>query len=585
MPILKILRGREVGRILDLADENFLGRDETNTFRLQDETCSRHHAKVVRLDDAWVVVDLGSNNGTFVNGETVKEKFLRNGDQVLVGKTLLVFEGHTESTTAAVTVHEAHTEFRVESSVPADQPKPETSRLRQLYEIAALCNTLREPRALLERLATAVADALGADVAVALLDGEDPAVRGHGNEVRVSRSAVVRARKERHAMILAAETLGGQSVVDEDIRSVAVAPFVRGDRVLGALYADRRGERPGFTEDDLAFLNASAHQAALALDREVAAARTRERMTELVGERRTVGSDPAWREVLRLVEKTAASDATVLILGESGTGKELVARALHDQSPRRDGPFVAINCGAIVETLVESELFGYEKGAFTGAFKRHRGKFEAAADGTVFLDEIGEISPGLQAKLLRVLQERTFFRVGGTEPVAVDVRVLAATNRDLSRAVKEARFREDLFYRLSVVSIRVPALRERMTDLPALCTYFLGRSRRRFEIETETMAAMRRYTWPGNIRELQNVLERCTILADGETIGLALLPPEIRGAVPEEDGWPIKIEEAEKLCLQRALAKTGGKKGQAAKLLGISWPTLNKKLKDYGLGS
>ncbi|MBI2900577.1 MAG: sigma-54-dependent Fis family transcriptional regulator, partial [Planctomycetes bacterium] len=240
------------------------------------------------------------------------------------------------------------------------------------------------------------------------------------------------------------------------------------------------------------------------------------------------------------------------------------------------------------ETLVESELFGHEKGAFTGATRTRRGKFEAASGGTLFLDEIGEISANLQAKLLRVIQERTFFRVGGNEPVRVDVRIVAATNRDLAREVKEGRFREDLFYRLSVVAIRIPPLRERPGDLPVLCAHFLERVRQRtkkrlLEIEPEAMEAIRRYAWPGNVRELENVIERAAILTDGEKIGPAVLPPEIRGAEPAEDGWPIRIEEAEKLCLRRALARTGGKKGEAAKLLGISWPTLNKKLKDYGI--
>lgn len=583
MPHLKILRGREVGRTYELGDETFLGRDESNTFRLLDETSSRHHAKVARLDDAFVVIDLGSNNGTFVNGQKIKEHFLKNGDQILIGKTLLVFEGR-EEIPQAVTVAVVDTSFTVEREVPAENPRDDVPRLKQLYEIAALCNSEAEARKLLESLAGRIRETLDADVAVAILDGEDPAVAGKSGEVQISRSAVDRARQERKAVLLSAETAGGRTVVAQDIRSIVCAPLVRRGRSLGVLYADLRKKDRKFAEDDLAFLNAAAQQAALALDRAVVAVRTREQLEP----RPMIGQDPLWQDVLKMTDRAAQVDSTVLLLGESGTGKELVARALHERSPRKDGPFVAINCGAIVETLVESELFGHERGAFTGANRTRHGRFEAARGGTLFLDEIGEISAGLQAKLLRVLQEKTFHRVGGTVPITVDVRIVAATNRDLAKAVKETRFREDLYYRLSVVAIRIPPLRERRGDIPVLCAHFLERARQRLkkrilEVDPAAMEALMRYTWPGNVRELENVLERSAILTDGDRIDLLTLPPEVRGVQTTEDGWPIQIDEAEKLCIRKALVRTGGRKGEAAKLLGISWPTLNKKLKDYGL--
>jgi transcriptional regulator with PAS, ATPase and Fis domain len=269
----------------------------------------------------------------------------------------------------------------------------------------------------------------------------------------------------------------------------------------------------------------------------------------------------------------------------------VVARAIHDRSPRRSGPFVAINCAALVETLLESELFGYEKGAFTGAARTRPGKFESADGGTLFLDEIGDLSPALQAKILRVLQDRTFYRVGGTRPITVDARLLAATHRDLAQAIRESRFREDLYYRLSVVTIRVPPLRERLEDIPILVLHFLDRVRAKTRTRVRSVSegaleVLKGYAWPGNVRELENVIERAAILTDGDRIEVGSLPEEIRNprSQPESE-LPVNLEEAEKVCIARALRITGGKKGEAAKLLGISWPTLNKKLKDYGLES
>ena len=245
-----------------------------------------------------------------------------------------------------------------------------------------------------------------------------------------------------------------------------------------------------------------------------------------------VGDSKAMREVFELVDKVAATRATVLLTGESGTGKELIARAIHNRSPRANEPFVAVNCMALTETLLESELFGHEKGSFTGATGRRKGRFELAHKGTLFLDEVGEIAPSLQVKLLRVLQERTFERVGGNQPISVDVRIVAATNRDLGVAVAEGVFREDLFYRLNVVRIDLPPLRERLEDLPALVAHFVAKyasemGRQAPKVTPEAMRRMYAHTWPGNVRELENALERAVILA-GEEIRPSDLPLEVQ---------------------------------------------------------
>ncbi|MGQ9532166.1 MAG: sigma-54-dependent transcriptional regulator [Desulfotomaculales bacterium] len=308
---------------------------------------------------------------------------------------------------------------------------------------------------------------------------------------------------------------------------------------------------------------------------------------------RMVGESPAMQEVRRLIARVAGTDATVLITGESGTGKEVAALAIHQNSPRAKGPFIVVNCAALPEPLLESELFGHEKGAFTGAVARKQGRFELADGGTIFLDEIGEMPPAMQVKLLRVLQEKSFERVGGTETIKVDVRVIAATNRDLKAAIQEGKFREDLYYRLNVVPIRMPALRERKEDIPLLVEYFLQKFRPRYQAHTISPAAMellRRYHWPGNIRELQNVIERAMIICQGEEILPEHLPPEIQAAPRPAGGlivdFPdegINLEQLEKELIIKALEKTGGNQTRAAQLLGITRSTLIYRMQKHGI--
>ncbi len=331
-----------------------------------------------------------------------------------------------------------------------------------------------------------------------------------------------------------------------------------------------------------------------------------------------IGESPQILELLKIIDKVAASDSTVLITGESGTGKELVAKEIHRRSKRNAGAFVPINCGAIPKELLESELFGYEKGAFTGANRAKPGRFELANGGTVFLDEIGDMSPDLQVKVLRVLQERAFERVGGIKEIQVDVRIVAATHRDLEEAVKEGRFREDLYYRLNVIPIRVPPLRERKSDIPLLIQHFNGLFSQRagtppMEIEELAMEAFMAYSWPGNVRELENVVERLIVLAEGSVISLEDLPDRIKGALGKapkgqegrETGaaiGPISIDQIAHLPLpengvslpevirkleigliNQALSRTNGVKSKAAQLLGLKRTTLVEKMRKFGM--
>ena len=308
-----------------------------------------------------------------------------------------------------------------------------------------------------------------------------------------------------------------------------------------------------------------------------------------------IGNSPPMAELLEMISYVAATEATVLITGESGTGKELVAAALHENSDRHDGPFVKVNCAALADTLLESELFGHEKGAFTGADRRREGKFVQADGGTLFLDEIGETTQAMQVKLLRVLQEHELQRVGGEETLKVDVRILAATNRDLAAEVKVGNFREDLYYRLNVVTLAVPPLRERREDIPLLVEYFVSKfaEKNRRTVDSVTPRCMEllvSYGWPGNVRELENAIERGVILMRGEQLSEKSLPLPIQkqegAGTGAGEGWnaaPASLQEAERLLILQTLEETGGNKSEAARRLGITRKTLQNKLQRYDL--
>ncbi|HBW15085.1 MAG TPA: DNA-binding response regulator [Desulfovibrio sp.] len=324
----------------------------------------------------------------------------------------------------------------------------------------------------------------------------------------------------------------------------------------------------------------------------------RANLEERYGTHQIIGRSKAIREVLDMVDRAAPSRSTVLITGESGTGKELVARAIHFSSPRNSGPFVSVNCMALNPGVLESELFGHEKGSFTGAMAMRRGRFEQADGGTLFLDEIGELTPELQVKLLRVLQERRFERVGGGDEIEVDIRVVAATNKDLQKEVENGAFREDLYYRLNVVHVALPPLRERREDIPLLVGHFVEKLARDNGMKPKTFTPeahdyLTGYEWPGNIRQLQNVVERCLVLVASDTVGVDDLPPEIRDEESQlksaVDLLPVRLDLADTLekieaaLIRRALVRAEFVQVKAAELLGISKSLLQYKLKKYGI--
>jgi DNA-binding NtrC family response regulator len=301
-----------------------------------------------------------------------------------------------------------------------------------------------------------------------------------------------------------------------------------------------------------------------------------------------LSKSPAMQAVFELARTAARSNSTILVLGESGTGKEVLARAIHAESPRVEGPFVAVSCAALTETLLESELFGHEKGSFTGATARRKGKFEAAHGGTLFLDEVGDIGPKLQLDLLRVLEERKLHRVGGNDTIEVDVRIIAATNRDLRKAALEGKFREDLFYRLNVIPVVVPPLRQRREDVPLLVEHFVERlaveMKKRIDgVSAEAMTALMAHDWPGNVRELRNVLERGAVVATGPVIQLGDLGLPSKAEATPRPGTLASLEEVEKRHVAAVLAHTGGNVSQSARILGIDRVTLYNKMRKYGI--
>ena len=333
------------------------------------------------------------------------------------------------------------------------------------------------------------------------------------------------------------------------------------------------------------------------LDKALAASRLTRENTELkqrlddkFGFESIIGRSEAMMAVFRLVRQVAGTPTAVLIYGESGTGKDLIAQAIHNHSPRRNGPFICVNCSALTETLLESELFGHEKGAFTGAFQQRKGRFEVADCGTLFLDEIGEMPLSMQPKLLRVLQECRFERVGGTAPVKADVRFIAATNTPLEEKVKAGAFREDLYYRLNVVPITLPPLRARRDDVPLLAMHFLrlfcerdGRPPK--TLTPQAMDLLCRYDWPGNVRELQNVIENMVIVSQGDTLTVKNLPERVRPRLGAAPGFPAgaSMREIEERAIRETLGQAGGNRKEAARILGIGLRTLHRKLREYGM--
>ena len=629
-PRLLAVAGPLKGGVFALPEAEFsIGRGASSRLRIVDRSVSRHHCVLKFEEGRYTIRDLDSRNGTFVNDAPVSERVLENGDRIKIGAAQFLFlVQDVEPVFEAALVHFEDADIDTQSTVQlryedALYLRPDkllaalpiagqmARDLHALLKVSTAINSTLGTEELKEKLLELIFEIVPAERGAILLvsaAGEEFAsvsgrVRDSGSvqTVRVIR-AVVRHVLREGVAVLGNSVLNGdifkssESLAASGIQSVLCVPLILCGKVLGAIYLDTSCSETRFAEDHLQLVTAIAGIAAVALENsrhvEWLEGENRRLKEEMSVEHSMIGESPRMRDVYQFIAKVAPTDSTVLICGESGTGKELAARAIHENSSREEKPFVPINCAAITETLLESELFGHERGAFTGAVVQKKGKLEVAEGGTLFLDEVGELAPALQAKLLRVLQEREFERVGGTRSIKVDIRLIAATNRDLAELVKSGAFRQDLFYRLNVVSITMPPLRARKEDIPPLTSFFIDRlsqrCRRRVSgVSPEARACLMQYSWPGNVRELENAIERAVVL--GST-GL-ILPEDLPEAVLESDlstGAPIAqyheaVKEVKKQVIANAVEQAGGNYTEAAKILGVHPNYLHRLIRNMGL--
>lgn len=568
-----------------------IGRDPSCDLVVDVGRVSRRHCRVERADGGFLVRDLGSRNGTLLNDQRVGEATLRAGDRLGVGDATWRLEladappsaRHPEPSVIFAKIPVGGEALGVGSARWAETLGPHTrgtTVAEALYAGSVVASRAETDGEIASRLL---------ESALALVEGDA------GTVWRVQGSTSI-------PIAQTGDATGLRALADELLRDGAnlIRVSEGGARsylgvflgapgsVIGLLTVATR--RRHVEADDLQLLVALANQAALGI-------LARRRLTRLEVERDSlrrggpgsvelVGDSEAMRELRDLVGRAARSWSPVLIQGESGTGKELVARSLHRASPASDGPFVAVNCGALVDTLIQSELFGHERGAFTGADRRKVGFFERANGGTLFLDEVAELSLDAQVRLLRVLESWSVQRIGGDRDIPVQVRLVAASHRDLAKGVDEGTFREDLYYRIEVVRVRVPALRDRLEDLPALCAHLLTRVDHPRSVEGLSPAALRKlekHGFPGNVRELRNVLERAIILGSGETIEADQIIDLDRRETPGTSSPLRTLREVEEQHIARVLEHVGWNKSDAARILGIERPTIYSKIKRHGL--
>ena len=606
-----IISGPSKGTVVRMkGDQLSVGRDSANHLCLHDRAVSRKHFAISKTDVAYHLVDLDSHNGTFVNGIPVRRKLLGHGDTIRVGRCEVVFliTDDDQQTPHELHFEEPHADDALSTTnVRAYRSEPQSGTdvgrmardLNALFKIAKSINSIRELEPLQQRLLELIGEVVPARSAAIVMLGsgdEEPTSSSvwhrHNREdsIKIRRELVQRALWERNPLLIE----GGREKGNGE--NVLCVPLVGVERAIGVLYMIGDNKH-SFEDDHVHFLTSVAGIAAVTLENVLATeslrSENRRLQEQLDLDGVIIGESNAMRAVENFIARVARSDSTVLISGESGTGKELVARAIHRNSARAAKPFVAINCAAIPEALLESELFGHEKGAFTGAIALKKGKLEVAEGGTIFLDEIGEMAPMLQAKLLRALQEHEFERVGGTRPLKMNARVIAATNKVLEDAIKAGQFRQDLYYRLNVVSVTVPPLRDRPDDIALLAMYFASRYSEKCNhplkgISSEARTLLMNYTWPGNVRELENAIERAIVLGIGDEIVPDDLPETMLEAPSTEAGsgkYHEGINDLKKRMILQAVKDAKGSYTEAAKLLGVHPNYLHRLIRNLNIKS
>lgn len=622
MPKLVSIAGPLIGGVFALAQDEgatfSIGRSVNNTLCVEDPSVSRNHCVLTCRGRSFSIIDRGSANRTYINGLPLQEQTLRNGDEIKIGESLFLFvtegdagaERGESGAPSQRSIHVASTQM-----LPAGDSGRLTGTSGRYYEallsLGQAVPTIGGLETLERQILESMCWALPAEYGILVLAGLSPGDPNFVHEWRkqpghadtaIPPAALLERMMQDPSPVLwngSAAVAPGAPVdipVGQHAAAVLAVPMQVFERFIGVLCLTSSDPKTRFDEGHLRFLKSSGGLAAALLD-DALSAQTREtenrhRWAAINLEHNIVGESPQMRRVFETIAKVAPTDSTVLLRGESGTGKELAARAIHRNSLRARKPFIAVNCAALTETLLESELFGHEKGAFTGAVVQKKGKLEEAIGGTVFFDEVAEMSPVLQAKLLRVLQEREFERVGGTRPIQADVRVVAATNRDLEDATQRGTFRADLYYRLNVVSLHLPPLREHLEDVKLLAVHFAQKHSRKLKrgitgISPQALACLTSYDWPGNVRELENAIERALVLGTTDMIQPEDLPDSVvdAGHYPtvSSSGFNANITEAKKRLIVETLRKTRGNYVDAAKLLDLHPNSLHRLIRNLHL--
>jgi transcriptional regulator with GAF, ATPase, and Fis domain len=624
-PRLVAINGTLKGATFPLSiEETTIGRESASVVWLNHASVSRQHCVIRRENSHFKLFDLESYNGTFVNGIPVKEQALAHADQLRVGKIELLFlieegeettSGHLirwdDSNPLTESAKQLRPEALLNKTEQAFVASPEHERMARdlgvVLRIARRINRVRHTQELLKEILDAIFEMIPADRGAVVLGRgakDFSSVHGkhrdhHSYPVKVSRTVVEHVMSERVAVltndIKTSETLkSADSLVTAQITSLMCVPLIVVEKLLGAIYLDTSDPIVLFDEAHLQLLAGIAGMAAVSLENArqiewLEDENSRLRST-LAIEHNMIGESAPAQEDYRFIQRVAPAKSAVLICGESGTGKELAAHAIHTNSPRAAQPYVPINCAALPETLLESELFGHEKGAFTGAVGRKQGKLEVAQGGTVFLDEIGEMPVAMQARLLRFLQDHKVERLGSTRSIELDVRIIAATNRNLEEMIKAGTFREDLYHRLNVVKLTMPPLRERKEDIALLASYFTAKYAKECKrsvngITPEARALLQTYNWPGNVRELENAIERALVLGSSDEIGVEDLPRRIldnEGGAPPAT-YDEAVKDAKRHIVLNALAQSKGNYTEAAKILGMHPNNLHRMIRTLDL--
>ncbi len=635
-PRLVALSGPLQEKEFPLADEISIGRDPVNQVHINEGWISRQHCVIRRENDRFKIIDLGSHNGTFVDNVPIKERLLEPGDRIQIADSVFVFllhEGDPAARSSQIQMDEGKlalrstTQLRREDALylhpdrmaAAKLPASTVERdLRTLLKVGNSIVSMTDVVQLQNELLDQMFEIVPAERGVILLGVEEPGmfsselVRHRPNEpdtddqpIPVSRTILDKVQTEKVAFLGNQlpdneEMAKASSLISSRVQSVLCLPLVVGDQLTGVIYLDSRVPGVRFETDNLELLTAVANIGAAALEN-ARCIDDLEIENRLIKEdfgldHSMVGESGRMREVYQFISKVAPTDSTVLVYGESGTGKELAARAIHKNSLRAKNHFVKIDCTTLTENLLESELFGHEKGAFTGAIGQKKGKLELADGGTVFFDELGELPISLQSKLLRVLQDREFDRVGGVRPIPVDIRLIAATNKNLAEEMKKGSFREDLYYRLNVISVTLPPLRERREDIPLLANYFVAKYSKRVKrrvrgISSKATTYLKNYDWPGNVRELENTIERGIVLGSTDTILPEDLAEDVLEAKPSaaptsdtaDASYHDTLAETKKQLILHAVKNAGGSYTEAAKQLGLHPNYLHRLIRNLDI--